>query len=71
MFVESVEDARLESLEDHAIGTLDLTVGARVSDRGPVNSDVVPVLQSHRGQINSGGVLVHHPDYNTLGVSLA
>ena len=32
-------------MEDHAIGTLDLTVGARVSDRGPVDSDAVPVTE--------------------------
>ena len=32
-------------MEDHAISTLDLTIGSRVSDRGPVNSDAVPVTK--------------------------
>ena len=32
-------------MEDHAIGTLDLTVGTRVSDRGPVDSDAIPITE--------------------------
>ena len=32
-------------MEDHAIGALDLTVGTWVSDRGPVNSDVVSITK--------------------------
>ena len=32
VLVESVKDAWLKSLEDHAIGTLDLTVSAWMSD---------------------------------------
>ena len=31
-------------MEDHAIGTLD-TVGTRVFDRGPVDSDAVPITE--------------------------
>ena len=27
------------------IGTLDLTIGTRVSDRGPVDSDAVPITE--------------------------
>ena len=35
----------LESLEDHAIGPLDLTIGTRVPDRGPINPDAVSVIE--------------------------
>jgi hypothetical protein len=34
---------RLESLEDHAIRPLHLPIGARVSDRCPVDPDPIPV----------------------------
>ena len=42
---ESVEDAGLESLEDQAIGLLDLTVGTWVSDRGPIDPDAVSIIE--------------------------
>ena len=45
MFVESVEDARLESLEDHAVGTFYLTVSSWMSDRSPIDSDVVSIAE--------------------------
>ena len=43
--IELVEDVGLESLEDHAIGPLDLTVGMWVPDRGPIDPDVVSVTE--------------------------
>jgi len=45
VFVESVEDARLESLEDHAVGTFDLTVSSWMSDRSPIDSDAVSIVE--------------------------
>ena len=45
MFVESVEDARLESLEDHAVGVFDLTVSSWMSDRSPIDSDAVSIAE--------------------------
>ena len=45
ILVESVEDAWLKSLEDHAIGMLDLTVSTWVSDRGPVDPDAISITK--------------------------
>ena len=45
MLLELVEDVGLESLEDHAIGPLDLTVGMRVPDRGPIDHDAVSITE--------------------------
>ena len=45
ILIESVKDVGLESLEDHAIGLLDLTVGMRVSDRGPIDSDAISITE--------------------------
>ena len=45
MFVESVEDARLESLEDHAVGAFDLTVSSWMSDRSPIDSDAISIAK--------------------------
>ena len=45
VLVEPVEDAWLKSLEDHAIGTLDLTVSTWMSDRGLVDPDVVSITE--------------------------
>ena len=45
MFVESVEDARLESLEDHVVGAFDLTVSSWMFDRSPIDSDVVSIAK--------------------------
>ena len=45
VLVESVEDAWLKSLEDHAIGTLDLTVSTWMSDRGPVDPNAVSITE--------------------------
>ena len=38
---KSIKDAGLESLEDHAIGPLDLTVSTWMFDRGPVDPNVI------------------------------
>ena len=43
---ESVEDARLESLEDYAIDPFDLTVSTWVFDRGPIDLMSYPLLKS-------------------------
>ena len=45
VLVQSVEDARLEPLEDHAIGSLNLTFSMWMSDRGPVNPDAVSITE--------------------------
>ena len=45
ILIESVKDAGLESLEDHAIGPLDLTVSTWMSDRGPVDPDAVSITK--------------------------
>ena len=45
MFVESVEDARLESLEDHAVGAFDLTISSWMSNRSPIDFDVVSIAE--------------------------
>ena len=45
MLIKSVKDAWLESLEDHAIGLLDLTVSTWMSDRGPVDPDAVSIIE--------------------------
>ena len=45
VLIESVEDVWLKSLEDHAIGKLDLTVSTWVSDRGPVNPDAISITE--------------------------
>ena len=45
MFVESVEDACLESLEDHAVGAFDLTVSSWMSDRSLTDSDAVSIAE--------------------------
>ena len=45
VLVESVKDAWLKTLEDHAISMLDLTVSMWVSDRGPVDSDAVSITE--------------------------
>jgi len=42
---ESIEDAGLESLEDHAISPLDLTISTWVYDRGPVDPDAVSITE--------------------------
>ena len=43
--VESVKDAWLKSLEDHAIGTLDLTISTWMFDRGPIDPNVVSITE--------------------------
>ena len=45
VLVESVEDAWLESLEDHAIGPFDLTVSMWMSDRGLVDPDAMSIIE--------------------------
>jgi len=45
VFVESVEDVCLESLEDHAVGAFDLAVSSWMSNRSLVDYDVVSVAE--------------------------
>ena len=45
ILIESVEDSWLESLEDHAIGSLDLTVSTWMSDQGLVDHDAVSIIE--------------------------
>ena len=45
VFVESVEDARLESLEDHVVGAFDLTVSSWMSNQSPVDFNAVPIAE--------------------------
>ena len=45
ILIESVKDAWHKSLEDHAIGPLDLTVGTWVPDRGPIDPDAVSIIE--------------------------
>ena len=45
VLIESVEDARLKPLEDHAIGTFDLLISSWMSDRSPVDPDTVSVTK--------------------------
>ena len=42
---ESVKDVGLESLEDHAIRPLDLTISTWVSDRGPIDPDAISMTK--------------------------
>ena len=42
---ESVEDAGLESLEDHAIAPLDLTVSTWMFNQGPIDPDAVSITE--------------------------
>ena len=42
---ELVKDAGLESLEDHVIGLLDLTISTWVSDRGPIDPDAISIIE--------------------------
>ena len=45
VLVESVEDAWLKSLEDHAISTLDLTVSIWMSDQGLADLDAISITK--------------------------
>ena len=45
VLVDLVKDAWLKSLEDHAIGPLDLTVSTWVFDRGLVDPDTVSITE--------------------------
>ena len=45
VLVESVKDAWLKSLEDHAIGTLDLAISMWMSDRVLVDPDAVSITK--------------------------
>ena len=45
VLVESVEDVWLKSLEDHAIGTLDLTVSTWMSDQGLVDPNAISITK--------------------------
>jgi hypothetical protein len=40
---ELVEDARLESLEDHSVRPFNLPIGVWVPDRRPINPDPVSI----------------------------
>jgi hypothetical protein len=43
--IQSVEDSGLQTLQDHAVGTLHLTVGLWVCHGRPVNADVELVTE--------------------------
>jgi hypothetical protein len=45
VLVESIEDAWLKLLEDHAIGTLDLAISTWMSDRGPVDPNSISITE--------------------------
>ena len=45
ILVESVKDAWLKSLEDHAIGVFDLTVSSWMSNRSPADPDAVSIAE--------------------------
>ena len=45
VLIESVKGEWLESLEDHAIGPLDLIVSTWMSDRGPADPDAVSITE--------------------------
>ena len=45
ILIESVKDVWLESLEDHAICPLDLTVSTWVSNRGPVDPNAISITE--------------------------
>ena len=45
VFTELVEDVWLESLEDHAIGSFNLTISMWMSDRGPVDPDTISIIE--------------------------
>ena len=45
VLVESVKDAWLKSLEDHAIGMLDLAVSTWMSDQGLVDPNAVSITK--------------------------
>ena len=44
--MEALENSRLQTLQDHAICSLHLSIGPRVADRGPVHADVVLVTEA-------------------------
>ena len=61
VLVESVEDAWLKSLEDHAIGMLDLTISTWVSNRGPVDPDAISITKVQElllGEVLSWSVMI-------------
>ena len=45
-FVQPVEDPRLKALKDHAICALDLPVHPGMRDRGPIDPNVVFIIES-------------------------
>ena len=45
ILIESLKDVWLKSLEDHAIGTFDLTISTWMSDRGPIDLDAVSITE--------------------------
>ena len=45
MLFEPIENVRLKSLEDHAIGLLDLTVGPWVPNRGPIDPNAISIIE--------------------------
>ena len=46
--MEALENSRLQSLQEHAICSLHLSVGPRVADRGPVHADVVLIAEADK-----------------------
>jgi len=55
---ESVKNAGLESLEDHAIGPFDLTVSTRVSDGGTIDPDAVSITKVQELLVGEVGSMV-------------
>ena len=45
VLVESVKDLWLESLEDRAISSFNLTISTWMSDQGPVDTDVISITE--------------------------
>jgi hypothetical protein len=39
------EDSRLQALQDHVVGPLDLSIGSWVSDGGPIHTDVAIIAE--------------------------
>ena len=56
--MEVVVDSRLQSLQNHAVGTLDLPIRHGVSHGGPVHPDVVILAEVQELSAGELGVVV-------------
>jgi hypothetical protein len=43
--LEVFEDSRLQALQDHVVGPLDLLIGSWVSDGGPIHTDATIITE--------------------------